>query len=437
MTLAAELQRAPYRGYAYGYPHKTAYRALAPRLALSEVWQGEPQSGLTLYAHVPFCEMRCGFCNLFTLRGGSAELEAAYLSALERQAERVLAALPAPQFKAVVLGGGTPTQLSSAGLARVLALLRRCAPGTEAAPLSIETSPRTADAERLDVLQSACARRISMGVQSFDDDDTRALGRPQQRRWVEAAIERIRERKFPILNLDLIYGAEGQSEQRFLVSLEAALGHAPEELYLYPLYVRPLTGLALHRTRPTRADARLACYRAARERLLERGYEQVSMRFFRRPAAEPGVDTCCQEDGTVGLGCGARSYTQGLHYSFEWAVAQSAVASVVQAFIAAPSEEYGYAQHGFMLSAEEQRRRYVLKTLLRVDGLPLERYRAFFGSSAFSDLPELSRLADAGLAEATNHALRLTPAGLELSDAIGPYLYSRAVQRSMDAHELT
>lgn len=432
--LARELRAAPYRGYAYGYPHKTAYRALEPRARLADLWRDEPSDALTLYAHVPFCEMRCGFCNLFTVRGGSQGLEQAYLSALERQAERAVAALSAPRFRSVVLGGGTPTQLSLHGLEQLLQLVRRYA--GPAVPLCVETSPRTADAPRLDLLAAAGTERVSLGVQSFDDRDTRSLGRPQERAWVDSAVSRIRERRFPVLNLDLIYGGEGQTLERFLGSLDVALSYAPEELYLYPLYVRPLTGLGSRARSLTFSDARSSLYRAARERLLEQGYEQVSMRFFRRPGGVAHVDTCCQEEGTVGLGCGARSYTRTVHYSFEWAVSQVQIADVIRRFIDASTEAHDYAHFGFVLSDDEQRRRYVLKTLLRADGLPLERYRAFFGSSALTDLPELARLGDTGLAELSDATLRLTPEGLELSDAIGPYLYSSAVRQKMEAYEL-
>lgn len=432
MSLLQALRAAPYQGYSYGYPHKTAYRALEPAPTLEQVWQGEPSDALTLYVHVPFCEMRCGFCNLFTLRGGSEGLEQPYLDALERQAERTLAAIDQPRFSAIVIGGGTPTQLSVGGLERLLRLCRRWA-GPDA-PLAIETSPRTADGARLELLSAAGARRLSLGVQSFDDRETRALGRPQQRTWVEAALERIRARGFAVLNLDLIYGAEGQTEASLLDSLRAALCYEPEELYLYPLYVRPLTGLA-PRGLP-RLDARIGLYRAARSHLLEHGYEQVSMRFFRRRGAQAGVDTCCQEDGTVGLGCGARSYTRGLHHAFEWAVGQQAIATRVREFIAATTEQLGRAHHGFALSPAEQRRRYVLKTLLRLDGVPLARYHQFFGSAALEDLPELRQLESAGLAQQAEGALRLTPAGLELSDAIGPHLYSPAVRQRMAAYEL-
>jgi len=80
---------SPYQGYLYAYPHKTAYRRLSPRPELADVWAGERQDALFGYLHLPFCEMRCGFCNLFTRANPPAEQVTAYLAQLRRQAARV------------------------------------------------------------------------------------------------------------------------------------------------------------------------------------------------------------------------------------------------------------------------------------------------------------------------------------------------------------
>ncbi|MEW6283739.1 MAG: coproporphyrinogen III oxidase family protein, partial [Candidatus Eremiobacterota bacterium] len=80
---------SPYQGYAYSYPHKTAYRALEPPVPLARAWADEPRDGIFVYVHLPFCEMRCGFCNLFTAREGSRESVDVYLRALEHQGEAV------------------------------------------------------------------------------------------------------------------------------------------------------------------------------------------------------------------------------------------------------------------------------------------------------------------------------------------------------------
>src|SRR6476469_2084167 len=86
-------QYGAFQGYAYGYPHKTADRTLAPPIPLSEAWRDEDKSALFLYLHIPFCEMRCGFCNLFTTSDSNNELMAQHFTAMRRQADETLDAL--------------------------------------------------------------------------------------------------------------------------------------------------------------------------------------------------------------------------------------------------------------------------------------------------------------------------------------------------------
>ena len=82
------LDGSPYRAYLYSYPHKTSYRAFDPPIELGQLWSQVDKRSLFLYLHVPFCEMRCGFCNLFTSANPKGDVVAAYLEAIERQARR-------------------------------------------------------------------------------------------------------------------------------------------------------------------------------------------------------------------------------------------------------------------------------------------------------------------------------------------------------------
>ncbi|MEH3148599.1 MAG: STM4012 family radical SAM protein [Methylobacterium frigidaeris] len=447
MTSAAAILAGPvYGGYQYAYPHKTAYRPLARPEPLRDLWAGEPKDGLFLYVHVPFCAMRCGFCNLFTLTRGEGSV-APYLDALRLQAETVAASLGRFRVARMALGGGTPTFLAPADLDRLFADLRATFGAAPAAvPTSVETAPGTTTPERLAVLRAHGVERISIGVESFRDDEARALGRPQARRGVEAALAAIRDAGFPVLNIDLIYGAAGQTPDSFLDSVEAALAWAPEELFLYPLYVRPLTGLG-RRGAPAgdgRAEdarewdaRRLAIYRAARDRLRAAGYAQVSMRMFRRaPEAARGPAYDCARDGMVGLGAGARSYTAALHYSTAYAVGRPGVAEIVADFIARDAHRHGRADYGARLDGEDRRRRFVLMHLLQTAGLPLPAYAERFGAPLLDDLPDLAGLAQAGLATLDAGRLALTGAGLERSDAIGPWLQTAGMRERMRAFAL-
>jgi oxygen-independent coproporphyrinogen-3 oxidase len=431
----------PYESYVYAYPHKTAYRPLSPRPLLRDVWADEPREALFQYVHVPFCVIRCGFCNLFTRTGAPAELVTRYLDALERQAEAVWEQLDERgTFVQAAIGGGTPTYLDAPELSRLLDLMQSSM-GVRLGevPLSVETSPDTATPDRLAVLAARGTTRISIGVQSFDDAEAKAAVRPQKRSTVESALAAIRSAGVPVLNIDLIYGITGQTDASWLRSLTAALAWQPEELYLYPLYVRPLTGLSNRPEQDAQEwDAqRLRLYRLGRDHLLAAGYQQHSMRMFRRTDAPEihGEDYSCQSDGMVGLGCGARSYTSRLHYSFDYAVGTAAVRGIIDDFVTRPAADFAHAEVGTTLDAEEQRRRHLIQSLLQASGMEKSLYRKRFGADVADDFAELAALADRGWLIDTGDWLQLTPDGLAWSDAIGPALFSPSVRASMAAYD--
>jgi oxygen-independent coproporphyrinogen-3 oxidase len=447
ITPAAPPAVRPYQHYVYAYPHKTAYRPLPPRQAsLRELWAGEPKDALSLYFHIPFCEVRCGFCNLFTRIGAPDGLTTAYLDALERQAAAARDALgDGARFANAAFGGGTPTYLEAAELERLCDIAERgLGADLTAVPLSVEASPATATADRLAVLAARGTTRLSLGVQSFLDSEARTAVRPQRRADVEAALARIRDAGIPVLNIDLIYGIDGQTEATWRRSLDAALAWRPEELYLYPLYVRPRTGLD-RRGGPASGEAewdaqRLRLYRHGRDHLLARGYEQVSMRMFRRADAPAGggEDYACQTDGMVGLGCGARSYTSELHYSFDYAVDMHRIRGIIDDYTARGTEEFGRADFGWRMNGEEARRRHLLQSLLQAEGMPVANYRARFGTEPGDDFAaELGRFGERGWLDddAGPDLLRLSPEGLAHSDALGPELFSTAVRERMAAYE--
>lgn len=433
MIIASDLLTAPpYQGYCYGYPHKTAHRPLTPTVHLREVWADERRDALFLYVHVPFCEMRCGFCNLFTQAKPRSELVTAYLDALERQAARVADALGGAHFARLAIGGGTPTQLDAAGLTRIFDLAERVM-GADlgSIPISVEASPETTCPEKLALLRARGVTRLSLGVQTFVEAEAAAVGRPQKTHDVLAALQAIRTAGFPTLNVDLIYGLPHQTIGSWLESLRSACAFAPVEIYLYPLYVRPLTGLG--RSDKEWDDIRLQCYREGRAMLLAEGYEQVSMRMFRaaHAPAESGPVYCCQEDGMVGLGCGARSYTRALHYASEYAVGARGIKAILADYVARPSEAFSFADYGFELDEDEQRRRYLIQSLLTRDGLDPTAYTRHFGSMAIDDFPQLHELIEPGLMTLSEERWRLTDEGIERSDAIGPWLYSEPVRQRM------
>jgi oxygen-independent coproporphyrinogen-3 oxidase len=439
------MRQTPYQAYSYSYPHKSAYRKLEQPMPLQPLWAAEDRSALFAYIHVPFCEMRCGFCNLFAMANPGEDLVERYVAQVVRQMRVLDEVLGERRFARFALGGGTPTFLQP----RQLETLLRAADdilgiSLQSVPAGIEASPETATADRLALCRDMGIDRVSLGIQSFSAAEMRALARPQQNDAVRDAITRIRRAGFPTLNLDLIYGIAGQTVASLLASIDSALEFMPEELYLYPLYVRQHTGLGkLAQRRATASfdaiplapdgDSRLQLYAAARDHLRARGYVQVSMRMFRAPHApqQDGPSYCCQNDGMVGLGTGARSYTRALHYSTDYAVGRAGTMDIIQGYLAYDDEEFMEARHGFQLGRDEQRRRYVIQSLLTEPGLDLLAYASRFGSACLDDLPDLRELTALGLAGQSGNLLRLNDLGYAYADTIGPWLASERVLELM------
>ena len=235
-TLVEAIQSRNYfQGYAYSYPHKSSYRPLEQPRTLQDIWQKENKTQLFLYVHVPFCEMRCGFCNLFTTANPKAHLEQPFIGSLQRQATQVKQALgPQARFNRVAIGGGTPSFLSLKDLESLFKVVhQQMGLQQRAVPFSVELSPKTTSPEKLALLHQYGTNRASIGVQSFLLEETKALGRPQRMEEVRQALSYIRDSDIPSMNIDLIYGMAGQTTASWQRSLEETIAFAPEEIFLY------------------------------------------------------------------------------------------------------------------------------------------------------------------------------------------------------------
>src|SRR5262249_25502170 len=158
------------------------------------------------------------------------------------------------------------------------------------------------------------------------------------------------------------------------------------------------------------SELALACYRAAREALLTAGYDQLSMRMFRRqdaPSRSARTDRC-EQDGTVGLGCAARSYAPSLHYSTEYAVGRSGILAILQDYVARAHAAFATADYGVVVGGHEQRRRFLLLSLMQCAGVDRNAYGHRFGNDAVDDFPEVMALLRRGLATLSAEAITLT-----------------------------
>jgi oxygen-independent coproporphyrinogen-3 oxidase len=437
--LRQQLAANAYPGYVYGYPHKKAYRPLSPRPP-GEVWRHESRDRLFCYVHVPFCSQRCSFCNLFTYVPGGEDPAGRYLDALARQMELYAAVLRPMRFTRLYVGGGTPTYLSTPQLRRLVAALRDVlGVDPRQAHGCIEASPETVDEEKVGALRELGFRRVSLGVQSFIPDELRHVNRRFDFARNRTAVETIGRAGFPHFNVDLIYGLPGQTEQSWQISLDEAVASAATSLFLYPLYVRPLTGLDRRADLPPGPSelemGRL--YDLAVNRLTDAGFRQLTMRQFRRDADEGDDDLeyRCQSDGMLGLGAGARSYTGGLHYSTPWKMVARNIRAVVEDYGAAVRQGDASIRHGFELDDDERQRRFIILSLL-YDGVDRRAFAAAFGADAGERFaPQWDALTAEGCVTVGDAVIRLTPRGVRHADVVGQLFFSERVRRLMGTYE--
>lgn len=421
----------PYAGYAYSYPHKTAYRLLREPVGLPQAIAGRRRNEAHLYMHIPFCQSRCGYCNLFTTVGVKP---GDYLRALRNHARdwHEAGAAEAFRFQSFAIGGGTPLLLDPLQLQALFDTARTFF-GVDAGsvPVSVETAPRQTTPEKVAVLRQNRVRRVSIGIQSFIARELKTLGRNHRLDAAIQALELLGSAGFPCLNIDLIYGIPLQTPHSFVRSLERALSFAPHELFLYPLYIRPHTALDQTGTGTRQHhEHTLRLYRAGRDYLLAQGFVQTSMRRFIRCADHDAApEFSCSEENMISVGCGGRSYIGNLHFSEPYAVEQYGCRQILQAYTW--RRQYTEARYGIILSETELKRRFVMKNLLYYKGLSSQLYAAAYGTLPEADFPLLQTLQAEGLCTHTEGCWRLTPEGMAYSDAIGPAFISEEVKRRM------
>lgn len=437
MTLEEQFLKNPFNSYAYSYPHKLSYRPFDSPKSLKQLWDNENKDYLFLYLHIPFCEMRCGFCNLFTISNPKDQIEDLYLKTLQTQAQIMSDILGKYHFDKLAVGGGTPTYLELPQLEQLFNIIQNTLQvDTIKTPFSFEMSPKTINHEKLLFLKQQGVDRASIGIQSFIESEQKKLGRPQKNKEVFEALETIASHHFETLNIDLIYGAYAQTEESWLFSLQSAIAFKPEEIFIYPLYTRPLTGI--DKINYAQEDMRFVLYLLAKDYLTSNGYEQISMRMFRLKSTVHSKSSAysCQEDGMVGLGAGARSYTKYTHYSSEYAVGAKNVKAIIQNYVKREASSFQTIDYGITLNESELKIRYVIKSLLQAEGLNAKEYENYFCSSITEDHPKLKQLVEEGLCIIKNNRWQLTSRGIDFSDAIGPWLYSNEIITKMQTFEL-
>jgi putative oxygen-independent coproporphyrinogen III oxidase len=198
---------------------------------------------LSLYVHVPWCVRKCPYCDFNSHQSPDVLPEHQYLDALTADIEQALPLIWGRQIHTVFFGGGTPSLLTESTVDKMLALIRARLNLWPDAEVTLEANPGTAEAQRFKGYATSGVNRISLGIQSFNDEQLKRLGRIHDARQARDAIG-MAQAAFGRVNLDLMYGLPEQTEMDCKQELEHAVSFATEHLSLYQLTLEPQTVFA-------------------------------------------------------------------------------------------------------------------------------------------------------------------------------------------------
>jgi oxygen-independent coproporphyrinogen-3 oxidase len=266
---------------------------------------GGPATPFGVYVHVPFCARRCDYCAFATWTDRD-ELMHAYAAACIAE----VSAADLPPATSVFFGGGTPSRLPAALLTGILAAVPR-QPGAE---VTVECNPDTVSAELFAAYLGAGVTRLSFGVQSMVPRVLASLGRTHDPDNVRQAARLAAEAGFASWNMDLIYGAAGESVADWMATLDAvlALSPAPTHVSAYALTVEPGTPLAADPARHPDDDDQAEKYLLAESRLAAAGLRSYEISNWSRPGHECQHNLLYWRQGDYrGIGCAAHSHQAG------------------------------------------------------------------------------------------------------------------------------
>lgn len=381
---------------------------------------------LALYVHIPFCTAKCGYCD-FNSYAGQEHLIPTYSQALVHEAKLWRSATAGRPLATVFFGGGTPSLTPLPEMKFIMDGLHQAFQFAPDAEISLEANPGSLDEEYLRGLRGLGFNRLSIGVQSFHDDELRSLDRIHSAEDAKSAYRAARSAGFENVNLDLIFGLPEQPLDRWRQSVEQALALGPEHLSLYALTVEEGTPLArdvaIGRTPAPDIDMQADHFEWTIERLAATEYEYYEISNWARPGYRSRHNLTYWQCGDyLGLGAGAHSYLDGTRFAV--AASPSQYLSLVEQSWREAEDGDGKTPMRQVVSGETITPELAMADTLilglrLVEGVSVDGFRARFGKEPHEFYGDkLAEPVAAGLLETVDGQLRLTPRGRMLGNEV-------------------
>lgn len=368
---------------------------------------------LSLYVHIPFCLKRCIYCD-FVSGIYNPEKEAAYIKALKKE---ILNISHKTTFRTLYIGGGTPTVLSTEALSDLITCIFRHFNFIENYEATIEANPGTLDKKKLQTIRSLGVTRISIGIQSFNNEELDCLGRLHSSDDAEQAVCLVKDAGFENIGIDLIYGIPGQNIDSWRRTLERAVSLRPKHLSSYELTVEQGTLLydyiKTNKLKRMGEEKIIEMYNYAIDFLTAKSFVHYEISNFAMP------DYYCRHNLNYwnrgeyyGVGLGAHSFIKGKRFYNT---------DSLEDYIRALSENKSPVKETEVITKDKAFSEAIFLGLRKTRGINPKTLHESYGKDILTLYQkEIRELQDAGLMElnGTDSYIRLTRKGLLLSNEV-------------------
>ena len=365
-----------------------------------------------IYIHIPFCKRRCIYCDFFSTT--QSEKKSAYVRALCRQLEMRQDYVGGEEIETIYLGGGPPSQLTEEELKAIFSSIYHIYKVKTNAEITLEANPDDLTPEYVAMLRQLPVNRISMGIQTFQEETLKLLHRRHTATQAIEAFRRCREAGFQNISIDLMYGLPGETLETWKEDLRQAINLRPEHISAYHLIYEEDTALwklrEQHQVEEADEDLSVSLFETLIDRLKEAGYQHYEISNFCLSGMHSRHNSSYWT-GKKYLGCGPSAHSfNGVSRQWNVASLEGYIKGVEEGVLDYEVEE---------LDLYTRYNDFVLTSIRTAWGMPLSKLRSEFGEDLYRYCMRMAKPhVDQGVLENREGVLRLTRKGIFVSDGI-------------------
>lgn len=367
---------------------------------------------LSLYVHIPWCVRKCPYCD-FNSHESRTIPEDDYTAQLIRDLNLDLSWVQGRRLTSIFFGGGTPSLFSPRAIARIIEHADQAIGFEDDIEITLEANPGTVEQDRFSGYKSAGVNRLSIGIQSFNDNQLRALGRIHGGDDALRAADSARAAGFDNFNLDLMHGLPGQSVDNAMTDLQQAVALAPTHLSWYQLTIEPNTAYYKNPPLLPLDDCLADIQSAGVELLQQRGYQQYEISAYSKPGKYSRHNRNYWQFGDyLGIGAGAHGK---ITTPKSGEIHRTAKTRTPKDYL---SRNANFEAQRHRVEPAELPLEFFMNTLRLVDGVPTNYFEQRTGLKLSAIRPTLDTLVAKGLLSPSPENLLTTPKGLAFLNAV-------------------